>query len=269
MPPAEPAPPARGPGGRPVVFDANVLVGPVPRRPPGAPEDVAALGRVMDGYGLDRALVAHSYAKWFHPPAGNARLMAEIGGDDRFTACWIVLPSGTGEVPPEAMQVAQLLAAGARAARLCPVAHRLSLEPWEMEPLLGALAERRVPLLLDADNVHWSEARPWRFVEWAGRAFPHLPLVLLREPQANLRTLYPLLDRCPNVIVETSYFQAHDGIAEVAERWGARRLVFGTGLPFWDPGLPVTGLAYAGLSPRDLAAVAGGTLRGLLDGCLV
>ncbi len=160
------------------------------------------------------------------------------------------------------------LAAGARAARLCPVAHRLSLESFEIAPLLEALAGARVPLLLDCDNVHWSEARPWGFLAWAASAYPDLPLVLLREPQANLRTLFPLLERCPNVVVETSYFQAHDGIALLAERFGPHRLVFGTGLPLWDPALPVTGLTYAGLSPAALAAVAGGTLSALLAGCL-
>jgi predicted TIM-barrel fold metal-dependent hydrolase len=223
----------------------------------------------MEEYGIDRALVTHTYAKWHAPPTGNGMLAQEISGNARLAPCWVVLPAATGEVPPEEEQVAQLLAAGARAARLCPVAHRLSLEPWEVDRLLGALAERRVPLLLDMDNAHWSEARPWRFVEWACRTFPQLPLVLLREPQANLRTLYPLLDRAPNLVVETSYFQAHDGIAAVAERWGASRMVFGTGLPLWDPSLPVTGLTYAGLSPQDLAAVAGGTLRTLMAGCLV
>jgi predicted TIM-barrel fold metal-dependent hydrolase len=256
-------------GARPEVFDANAMVGPLARRPPGAPEDVEALCAVLDEYGIDRALVTHTYAKWHFPPAGNERLMREIEGSARLAACWVVLPAGTGEVPSEAEQVERLLAAGARAARLCPVAHGLTLEPWALDRLLGALAERRVPLLLDMDNNHWSEARPWRFLEWACRTFPHLPLVLLREPQANLRTLFPLLDRCPNLVVETSYFQVHDGIALVAERWGAHRLVFGTGLPIWDPGLPVAGLTYAGLSADDLAAVAGGTLQSLMDGCLV
>ena len=93
--------------------------------------------------------------------------------------------------------------------------------------------------------------------------------MLLREAQANFRTLFPLLDRYPNLIVETSYLQAHDGIQLLVERWGAHRLVFGTGLPLWDPGMPVTGLTYAGLAPEAFAAVAGGTLQALLEGCLV
>jgi hypothetical protein len=254
------------PTGRVTLFDANVLLGPQPRQPPGAPENMPALLATMDEFGISRALVAHTYAKWHDPAEGNARLMRELAGEPRLASCWIVLPAVTGEVPPEPDQVARLLDAGARAARLCPAAHRLSLEPWEIDPLLVALATFRVPLLLDCDNVHWGEARPWRFIEYAARAYPDLPLVLLREPQASLRTLLALLERCPNVIVETSYFQAHDGIALLAERFGAHRLVFGTGLPVFDPGLPVAGLLYAGLPPEALAAVAAGTLEQLLAG---
>jgi predicted TIM-barrel fold metal-dependent hydrolase len=256
------------PRSTPDLWDANVLLGPMGRRPPGAPETVPALLAALDTYGLARALVTHTAAKWHDPATGNARLVAEIAGEDRLMACWTVLPAATGEVPPEAEQVNQLLRAGARAARLCPVAHRLSLEPWEVEGLLGALAERRVPLLLDMDTVHWSEPRPWRFIAWACQTFAGLPLVLLREGQANLRTLFPLLDRHPNLYVETSYLQAHDALQLLAERWGAGRLVFGTGLPVWDPSLPITGLTYAGLPPEAYAAVAGGTLRRLMEGCL-
>jgi len=250
----------------PKLLDANALLGPLPRRPLGAPENVPALLAVMDDYGIDRALVTHTYAKWHHPAEGNARLQREIGGQERLAPCWVVMPAATGEVAPEREQVAQLLDTGVRAARLCPVAHRLSLEPFEIAPLLEALAAGRVPLLLDCDNAHWSEPRPWRFVDWACRSYPNLPLVLLREPQSNLRTLFPLLEIHHNLYVETSYFQAHDGIALLAERFGPHRLVFGTGLPVWDPALPVTGLTYAGLSPEALAAVAGGTLEQLLAG---
>jgi len=251
----------------PELFDANVLLGPLNRQPPGAPEDVPSLLAAMDAYGLSRALVAHTAAKWHDPVTGNERLVDEVAGQDRLVTCWTVLPAATREVPGEEEQVARLLSAGARAARLCPTAFRLNLEPWEVDRLLGALAERRVPLLLDMDNVHWSEPRPWRFIEWACRTFPALPLVLLRESQSNFRTLFALLDRCPNLVVETSYLQGHDAIHLIVERWGAHRLVFGTGLPVWDPALPIAGLTYAGLDRAALAAVAGGTLRRLLEGC--
>src|SRR5687767_10513630 len=101
-----PAPP-------PPLFDGNVLVGPLSQRPPGAPEDVAALTATMAHYGLARALVAHTMAKWHDPMTGNARLMRELAGQPHLVACWVVLPAGTGEAPLATEQVAQLLTSGA------------------------------------------------------------------------------------------------------------------------------------------------------------
>ena len=251
----------------PSLFDGNVLVGPLGQRPPGAPEDVAALTSTMAHYGLQQALVTHTVAKWHDPMTGNAQLMRELSGRQGLVACWVVLPAATGEAPPEQEQVERLLASGARAARLCPAANRVRLEPWVVDPLLAALAERRVPLLLDFDTRHWSEDLPWAAIERAARAHPTLPIVLLRQGHADFRTLFPLLDRCGNIHVETSYLQGHDAVRLLVERWGAHRLLFGTGLPLWDPALPIAGLTYAGLRPEDLQAVAGGTLRNLLEGC--
>jgi predicted TIM-barrel fold metal-dependent hydrolase len=248
------------------LFDANAIVGPLALRQPGAPEDVPSLLATMADYGLGRALVTHTVAKWHYPPAGNDRLMREIVGHDQLAACWVVLPAATCEVPPETEQVTRLLAAGVRAARLCPTAHRLRLDSWVVDPLLGALAEHRIPMLLDFDTRHWSENLPWDDIERAARSFPSLPIVLVRLGHADVRSLFPLLDRCPNLYVETSYYQGHDGIRLLVERWGADRLIFGTGLPIWDPGLPITGLTYAGLAADDLRAVAGGTLDRLLGG---
>jgi predicted TIM-barrel fold metal-dependent hydrolase len=245
-------------------FDANAILGPVSLPPPGAPETVSDLLATMDHYGLQRALVTHSYAKWHQPAIGNARLMRELAGHDRLTACWVVMPSATGEVPPEPEQIAQLVESGARAARLCPVAHKIRFEPWVIDPLLRALAERPVPLFLDFDTRHWSEELPWAAIERTLRLYPALPVVLLRLGHADLRTLFPLLDRCPNLYVETSYFQGHDAIRLLAERWGANRLLFGSGLPFFDPGLPITGVTYAGLSRADRDTIASGTLETLL-----
>lgn len=261
------APGTDGPGFSSGFLDANVILGPSPRHSIGAPTDIPHLLSTMDNYGIQRALVTHAVAKWHDPTTGNRRLVEELADQDRLFPCWVVLPSSTGEVPWESEQVSQLLAAGARAARLCPGAHRLSLEPFEIDPLLDALAERCVPLLLDFDNRHWSEPRPWSFLARACRDHPDLPVVLLREPQGNFRTLFALLDHCPNLHLETSYLQGHDAINRIVARWGAGRLVFGSGLPIWDPALPITGISYAGLTTSDRDAVAFGTLERLLEGC--
>ncbi len=255
--------------GRPELFDVNVSLGPLPQRPPGAPTDAAGLLALLDAYDIGRALVCHTVAKWHHPTDGNERLLRAIDGEPRLVPCWVVMPGATGEVPPEAEQVAQLLAAGARAARLCPKTHGLLLEPWVIAPLAQALAAKRVPLLLDFDNAHYSEPRHWDFITWLLMDFPDLPVILLRQSHAEFRVIYPLLERAPNLYVETSYLGGHSSLIELVERFGAERFIFGTGLPLFEPALPITTLSYGGLEPAARAAIAGQSLQRLLDGCLV
>ena len=93
-------------------------------------------------------------------------------------------------------------------------------------------------------------------------------LLLLEPPQIKLKEDI-FLGVFLVSLVEMSYLQGHDAINLMVERWGPHRLVFGTGLPVWDPGLPITGLTYAGLSTEALAAVAGGTLQNLVEGCAI
>jgi len=255
--------------GRPELFDVNVSLGPLQNTPPGAPTDAASLLELLDAYDISRALVTHTVAKWHHPTDGNERLLQAIAGEPRLSPCWVVMPAATGEVPPETEQVDQLLAAGARAARLCPKAHLIVLEPWVMEPLAQALADKRVPMLLDFDNAHYSEPRHWDFIAWLLEAFPELPVILLRQSHADFRVLFPLLDRSPNLYVETSYLGGHSALIELVDRWGAERFIFGTGLPIFEPALPITTLSYGGLDPAARAGIAGGSLQRLLDGCLV
>ncbi len=255
--------------GRPQLFDVNVSLGPLLNRPPGAPRDAASLLELLDDYDISRALVTHTLAKWHSPTIGNERLLEDIANEPRLAPCWVVMPAATGEVPPEKEQVAQLLAAGARAARLCPKSHLLVLEPWVIEPLAEALAEKRVPVLLDFDNAHYSEPRHWDFIAWLLAAFPDLPVILLRQSHADFRVLFPLLNRSPNLFVETSYLGGHSALIELVERYGAERFIFGTGLPIFEPALPITTLSYGGLSPAARAGIAGKSLQRLLDGCLV
>lgn len=260
--------PAVDPGGTPPsLFDANAALG--PRHPAAADLPVTRLRELMGRFGIDRCLVHGGWAKWNDVMAGNDRLLREVDGDPSLVPCAVVIPAGAGETPPEEDYVDRLLGDGFRAARLCPNAHRLSLVATVVEPLCAALAARRMPLLLDLDVRHWSEPRPWGFIEWVAGRFPELPLVLVRESQAGLRTLLPFLDRFSNLVVETSYFQANNGLRLLTDRVGASRLCFGSGLPEWDPGPPVNELLLAELTAPDRRLIAGDSLQNLLDGCLL
>ena len=69
--------------------------------------------------------------------------------------------------------------------------------------------------------------------------------------------------------METSYLGGHSALIELEGRFGAERFIFGTGLPVFEPALPITTLSYGGLDTEAREEIAGKSLQRLLDGCLV
>jgi predicted TIM-barrel fold metal-dependent hydrolase len=96
------------------------------------------------------------------------------------------------------------------------------------------------------------------------KTFSDLPVILVREGIGSTRYLYPMLERLPNLFLEVSYYQASGGLSSVARRFGAGRLLFGTGLPEYSAGPAVAMLYHADLSAEEKKLVAGDNLRHLL-----
>jgi predicted TIM-barrel fold metal-dependent hydrolase len=248
------------------LFDANCMLG---RRsihtPLDVPTTVEALLAEMDRLGIAEALVYHGMALDGFPPEGNARLMREIAGHPRLHPCWVLLPT-TGEMPPPKSLVAQMREQGVRAARLCPVRHRYLCTEANVGDLLRELERARIPLFVDFGMVHWSEEKTdWRSLDDLCGRYPDLPFIVVGEGMAAPRRLFPLWERHRNLYLETHYYQVNQGLSEVARRFGADRLLFGTGLPYRAPGPPLMQLRCDFLATEERAAIGGGNLRGLLE----
>lgn len=247
------------------LFDANVSVGRSATRQPSAYVDVDGLRGEMDALGLQRALVYHSAAVKSDTLAANRLLLSEVRGDPRIVPCWVALPPSTGELPPPAQWVAELLTGGVRAARCFPRAHGYQVRQRVLGGLLEALAAHRVPLLLDYEVMHWTErVWEWDHIDEICAAYPALPLILVRPGLMLDRDLYPLLERHANLHVETSYYFAHQGLRALAARFGAERLVWGSGMPTYAPGAAIALLTYSGLTDEQQRLVGGGNLERLL-----
>lgn len=230
----------------------------------GGPTTAAGLLAEMDRVGIDEALVYHGMAVDGFPPEGNERLLREIAGQPRLHPCWVLLPS-TGELPPPKDLVAQMQARGVRAARMNPLRHRYLFTQANVGDLLAALAMARIPLWIDFEMTHWAEEKTdWRSLADLCERHPELPLVVVGEGMAAPRRLFPIWERHPNLHLETTYYQVHQGLSEIAARFGADRLLFGSGLPVRAAGAPLTQLRHDFLSDTDRAAIGGGNLRNLL-----
>ncbi|MBM4035304.1 MAG: hypothetical protein FJ291_26465 [Planctomycetes bacterium] len=242
-------------------FDVNCMIGRAATPARHGPRTIEGLLAAMDHAGIGRALVCHSLSLEAHPSVGNAAAIRETAGQGRLLPCWAVLPPTTPEAPSPADLLRAMAEAGVRAVRICPSAgrHQFPLNSAHAHQLLAALEERRVPVLLDSAEASWEQ------IEATAKAHPRLPLILLGVGYRSIRALYPVLEATENVLVEISLYQICGGLREGVERFGARRFLFGTNLPRFEPGCAVASVLYADISDETKALIAGGNLHALLQ----
>ena len=241
-------------------FDVNCTIGRAATPSRHGPRTIEGLLAAMDRAGIGRALVCHSLSLEAHPSVGNAAVIRETAGHDRLVPCWAALPATAPEAPPPADLLQAMDDAGVRAVRLCPSAgrHQFPLGSAHAHQLFAALAERRVPVLLDSTEATWEQ------VEATAKAHPRLPLILLSVGYRSIRALYPILEATESVLVEISLYQLCGGLREGVGRFGPRRFLFGTNLPRFEPGSAVASVRYADISEEAKALIAGGNLDALL-----
>lgn len=239
------------------LLDCCVLFG-RPAVPAGEPYVSAdELLAEMDRLGVAEAWCADWRALENAPAVGNRLLVEELAGHERLHPVWTVLPPGTGEIPPPEELLAEMAAAGVAIVRAEPARHGWSLADWCCGALWSALESRRVPVLLHAEGR-------WDQLDTMLSAHPELPVILTGTGYRAARVLYPLFARHANLRVEISSYVVNEGLAEVAEKFGAGRLLYGSNAPDVCMEEARGTLNFSGLSDADMTAVAGGNLRALL-----
>lgn len=250
------------------LFDCNSYIGQmaVPRFFPRRVTAKVLIGE-MNRIGVADALVTHVAAKEYSPAHGNDLLASELSGTDRLAPCLTLLPELTGELWEAETLLDELRSRGARCVRLFPGAtvHRYPFDPRVLGGLFDVLEPARVPVLVDFDLGRRDET-DWRSLYDMAERYPDLPLILIRPGGRSDRGLYPLLNRSPNVYIETGGYWVHRGIERVCERFGAQRLVYGSGFPYWTMSGAAHHVATARISDDERAAVGAGNLTRLLKG---
>jgi hypothetical protein len=239
--------------------DANVVVG-RPRNealfaPLAMPADLRAY---LGSTGLAGALLWHWAQNDGHPEPANALLAPFREGIGNIALCWAILPPGTAE---QGDLLARLREARVGAVRLFPQSHRYLMKRVVWGNLLDELGERRVPVLLSLE-VGCSYEQAYDLLA----DYPNLTCVLCDTGTWSMdRYTYPLLERYPNVHLTTDMLSITDGGVEgIVARFGARRLVFGTGFPRRYAEAAMLQLAQAEIPEADRRAIASANLQRLL-----
>ncbi|MCW2783086.1 MAG: hypothetical protein JWR35_3535 [Marmoricola sp.] len=249
-------------------YDCNALIG-RPAIPRFFPDPVSGevLLREMDRIGVESAVVTHVAAREYSPRVGNDLLVDAVSVEPRLTGCMTLLPDHTDELWDTAAVLNELKRRDARCVRLFPSEslHRYPLDHRVLGDLFEVLESARVPTLLDFDLGRRDEA-DWRALYDLADRYPLLPMIIIRPGGRSDRGLYPLLKRSPNVSVETGGYWVHRGIERICERFGAERLVYGSGFPYWTMSGAAFHVASARVSASEKMAIASGNLEALMSG---
>ena len=239
-------------------FDANCMIG---RRVAPRPETNLTTEQMVEEMarlGIGRALAVHAYAKEYDPRTGNERATEACLKLSTLIPCYVLLPEQTGEMPGGDALIRYLADGGARAARLYPKEHSYGLGETWCGGLFGTLEEAGAPVLIDFDQASWLE------LDGALTAHPDLNLIVVRTGYRVDRWVYPMLRRHRGLRLETENYVPHGALEAVTERFGAERLVFGSGMPVWDAGGAMSHVLYADVDEGAKRKIAGGNLEGLL-----
>jgi hypothetical protein len=224
------------------VVDVNRILGPVPTA--AVPTvDVPGLLADLDRLTIDAACVVHSYDLYYDPSVAVA-----LTDHPRLFRIPVLIPGplGTGPV------------GDSRVVRLCPAEHRFALTGPHGLQLARDLADRGATVLLSWESTNFGE------VDRLAREVPGLGIVLINTGYRVLRELADLMDAHPGIRVDTASLSGHQSVEWIARRYGASRVLFGTGAPETDDAGPRFLLDHLDLPAADVELIAGGNILTLL-----
>ncbi|MGQ9514967.1 MAG: amidohydrolase family protein [Thermoproteota archaeon] len=220
----------------------------------------------MEFCGVREALVYHAAMRDDDPSIGNALLSEAIRGHKKLHGSWAIAPSQTGEQDPPTVFLTKMRRSGIKALRAFPSKHRYLLDGLTFGKLFRLMVKRRIPLFLSVTESSGGRSG-WAMIEQLLLEFPRLILVATDHgPWGDDRFFRPLLDRFKGLHIDTSRYELDGGISNLCDRYGAKRILFGTGFPVANMGGALLTLSSANISKREKEMIASGNLRRILEG---
>ena len=243
-------------------FDSNCAIG-IPMNGGMYAADAPALLAEMDYSGVEKALVRYINTD-IAIPYSNAFLADLLKGDtqNRLTGVWTILPSQCHELPEPDEFFGAFKENRIGAITLYPVEHRYVPCRLTLGKILDAAAERKIPVLLNGFSARWKELYDFM------KEFPKLTCIYLEMygKWGSDRNIRPLLENYEGFHFETAGYWIPEGIADLAEEYGAERILYGSHYPQYNQGNGMLQLKYSGLSADKVALIAGKNLENLLKG---
>jgi len=207
----------------------------------------------LDDYRIESALVHHAEAQR-EPHMANAcmqRISAESQG--RIRACMALNPSLEDlGLPGEGDPVARLKTLRPSAVRVFPDTQKYPFTAFYAAPILEVCQQLHMPLIVDVTYNDLFLAMLPEICE----KYPDVPLILPRFGHNRSRQYMPILKKLPNVYLDMSIMIDTGAIEEICSRFGSEHLLFGSGLPTYEPSGALALLYYAQIPQQEKENIA-------------
>ncbi|MFA6569445.1 MAG: hypothetical protein WCS96_14635 [Victivallales bacterium] len=243
-------------------FDSNVYLG----RPQGVrifanlPEK-ELLG-TLNANSITQALVWHYSQLEDHPATGNEILAAAVADRKNLKGVWALMPPQTGEIIcRDFFRKMKKNKIGALTA--FPNKHKFLMRRTVWGSFMDEVSDRKIPLIFSMQyGIGWESL--YAFLE----QYPEITCILSDIGIWGVdRYTWPLLENFPNVRLESSQLSLEaGGLEETTRKYGASRIVFGSGFPERYAEAATLQLSHADISDREKRMIAKENLESILAG---
>lgn len=211
----------------------------------------------MERCSVGCALVYAGWAKDNSPRYGNEWLYEELKKYDRLFGCYTVLPNQAGDFYDPHPMIDDIRRKNMAACRMFPRTHGYLPDERTMGGVFNALEREKLPLFTDAGEIDFPA------LSSILKSHPDLTVILSGLSWSQERMLYPLMDEFSNLCVDLSALQSNRIIEMLYERYGAERIIFGSGMPMKSLGAARGLIDYGEIPLEAKIKIAGGNLSDL------
>ncbi len=211
-------------------FDFNIMIGKPTIDPLNNWLNIDRLKEEMSRFNIKKALVYHSYSRDYDAYFGNERLTEEIKNFPNLYATWAILPIDISPIDTFDRLLEELKIHNVKAVRFFPDLHNFLLEEEVVGDLLSFLEGVKIPVLISPNSTGWKDIYNML------RNHPNIRLILIDLTYRQSSYIFPLLKRYKNVYIELSGYITFLGIETMYRKFGGERMLFGSNLPYKNPG---------------------------------
>ena len=217
----------------------------------------------MDLAGIAGALVCHAQSLEYDPMLANLQLVEDIAPHrDRLFPCWTAVPDYCDDGPDPETFLRLARENDVRAVRIAPATFGVPARESAWCGLRDMLRQEQMPVLVSAAALNNDFDAADRLLS----IFKDCPVILTDASWGDWRQVALLMHDHPHLHLEFSMFQGNRAVEWMAERFGADRCLYGSGLPARAPGAARGFLDWTLLENPDANAIASGNLARLLKG---